>query len=214
VSTSLQYLCRHFCNSMLTSSIHLLCLFYRHGDHLDDLLGAMLDIDDIVAEVKDWIDNNGGYEKNALYVTADHDHYLTLMDHFPEVVANMIIDGMSHNITPESNTCTNAWDEAIGAGRHEDDTQSQTEHLADFSTWSDEDIQNVAHFFGPWGAGGNGWGSHSTRPIVIHHEGDDGCLDALVGKGYRVLGTDVEGSPGKLDQVHVNACMMKNLFAL
>ena len=51
-----------------------------------------------------WIDNNGGYEKNVLYVTADHDHYLTLLPHFPEVVANMIIDGMSHNITPESNT--------------------------------------------------------------------------------------------------------------
>jgi alkaline phosphatase len=27
----------------------------------------------------DWIGKNGGYGKNALYVTADHDHYLTLL---------------------------------------------------------------------------------------------------------------------------------------
>ena len=78
----------------------------------------------------------------------------------------------------------------------------------------DEDIQNVAHYFGPWGSGGNGWGSHSTRPIVMHHGGDDGCIEALVGKGYRVLGREVEGSPGKIDQVHVHACMMKSLFGL
>ena len=73
---------------------------------MDDLLGAMLDIDDSVAEIKKWIEFNGGYEKNALYVTADHDHYLTLLPHFPEIVAKMITDGVSHNITPESNTNT------------------------------------------------------------------------------------------------------------
>ena len=50
-----------------------------HANSMDDLLGAMLDIDDSVAEIMDWIKNNGGYEKNALYVTADHDHYLTLL---------------------------------------------------------------------------------------------------------------------------------------
>jgi hypothetical protein len=48
----------------------------------------------------------------------------------------------------------------------------------------------------------------------MHHGGDDGCLEALTGKGYRVLGREVEGSPGKVDQVHVHACMMKSLFAL
>ncbi len=50
-----------------------------HANSMDDLLGAMLDIDDSVAEIMDWIKNNGGYEKNALYVTSDHDHYLTLL---------------------------------------------------------------------------------------------------------------------------------------
>ncbi|KAL3775325.1 hypothetical protein HJC23_003146 [Cyclotella cryptica] len=185
-----------------------------HANHMDDLLGAMFDIDDVVQEVKDWIAANGGYEKNALYVTADHDHYLTLLSHFPEAVANLIIDGKAKDITPENNSNVNAWSAAVGAGRHEDDSQSQTEHLEDFSTWTEEDIQRVAHFFGPRGSGGNGWGSHSSRPVVIYSEGDDGCLEALVGKGYRVLGTEVAGSPGKIDQVHVNACMMKQLFAL
>lgn len=47
-----------------------------------------------------------------------------------------------------------------------------------------------------------------------HCGGDDGCLEALVGKGYRVLGHEVEGSSGKVDEVHVHACMMKALFGL
>jgi alkaline phosphatase len=54
---------------------------------MDDMIGAMLDIDDGVQEIIDWIANNGGYVENALYVTADHDHYLTLLENFPETLA-------------------------------------------------------------------------------------------------------------------------------
>ena len=50
-----------------------------HANHMDDLLGAMLSVDDIVSKTMKCIDENGGYEENALYVTADHDHYLTLV---------------------------------------------------------------------------------------------------------------------------------------
>jgi alkaline phosphatase len=110
-----------------------------HANHMDDMLGAMLDIDDSVQLIMDWIEENGGWEKNALYVTADHDHYLTLNDHFPEALANLLIAGESHKMTPVSNTNTNAWDNAIDGGRHEDDSQSQTEHLADYATWSMEE---------------------------------------------------------------------------
>ena len=53
----------------------------------------------------------------------------------------MIIDGISHNITPENNSNVNPWEKAIEAGRHEDESQSQTEHLNDFSTWTEDDIQ-------------------------------------------------------------------------
>ena len=151
---------------------HLCPINISHANMMDDLLGAMLDIDDSVSEIMAWIDANGGYEKNALYVTADHDHYLTLLPRkwlrtnilwgafypiefvnlifslftkhaldFPEVVANLIIDGVSHNLTPENNTNTNTWEHAITAGRHEDDSKTQTEHLKDFSTWSVSDDQ-------------------------------------------------------------------------
>jgi hypothetical protein len=52
-----------------------------------------------------------------------------------------VIDGVSHNITPENNSNVNAWSEAVGAGRHNDDSKSQTEHLKDFSTWTENDIK-------------------------------------------------------------------------
>jgi alkaline phosphatase len=181
---------------------------------MDDMLGTMLDIDDSVKKILEWVAENGGWEKNALYVTADHDHYVTLLDDFPETLANLLIEGNSHLITPQSNSNLNPWSAAIDAGRHEDDTKSQTEHIKDFSTWSDEDIDNVSHFWGPRGSGGNGWGSHSTRPVPLFHMGDDGCLEALRGKGFQVLGRDVEGAAGKVDQMHLHACMQKNMLAL
>lgn len=185
-----------------------------HADHMDDMLGTMLDVSDGVQYMMDWIAENGGWEENALYVTADHDHYLTLNANFPEVVANFLIDGESHKITPQNNSNVNPWSVGIDAGRHEDNSKSVTEHIKDFSTWTEEDIQNVGHFWGATGGGGNGWGSHSTRPVPISYDGDDGCLHALEGAGYQVLGKDVVGSDGKVDQVHIHACMMKALFAL
>lgn len=178
------------------------------------MLGAMLDIDDTVQQIMDWIGDNGGYEKNSLYVTADHDHYLTLSDHFPAALAKFIIDGNSHLITPLNNSGVNPWNEGIKGGRADDDSKSQTEHIADYATWSPEDIEAVAHYWGATGSGGNGWGSHSTRPVGLFYAGDGGCIDAFEGKGYRVLGKEVKGAPGKIDQVHLHACMMKNLFGL
>lgn len=181
---------------------------------MDDMLGAMLDINDGVQVIIDWIKANGGWEKNALYVTADHDHYLTLLDHFPEVVARHIILGETHNMTPQRNSNRNPWDAAISVGRHEDLSKSRPEHIQDFTTWSEEDVENVAHFWGVSGSGGNGWGSHSTRPVPLHYMGDGGCIEALMGKGYQVVGRHVEGIEGKIDQVHLHACMLKNLFGL
>ena len=46
-----------------------------HANHMDDMLGTMLDIHDTVQAIMDWIAANGGYDKNALYVTADHGTY-------------------------------------------------------------------------------------------------------------------------------------------
>jgi alkaline phosphatase len=182
---------------------------------MDDMLGAMLDIDESVRLIMDFIQENGGFDKYALYVTADHDHYLTLLPNFPEQVAKMIISGMSHNMTPENNSDKNPWEVAIKeASRHEDLNQTQLEHIEDFTTWTEEDVANVGHFWGVWGTGGNAWGSHSTRPVPVYYQGDDGCVEALMGAGYTVLGREVAGIEGKIDQVHLHACMLKNLFGL
>ena len=181
---------------------------------MDDMLGTMLDISDSTQRIMDWIDANGGYEKNALYVTADHDHYLTLNEDFPERLATMLVMGESHKITPRNNSNRNPWSTGVSAGRHEDDSKSQVEHLSDFSTWTAEDIEQVGHFWGPRGSGGNGWGSHSTRPVPLSYGGDDGCIEALLGKPFQVLGKEVAGAPDKIDQMHLHACMLKNLFGL
>ena len=186
-----------------------------HANHMDDMLGTLMDFEESVGVIMEFIAENGGWEKNALYITADHDHYLTLLPNFPEILANMILSGESHNMTPSTYSNINPWEAAIEAGGHEDlYNKTQSEHLRDFSTWTEEDILNTGHFWGPRDAGGNGWGSHSTRPVPLFYQGDGGCLEALLGKGYSVLGKEVKGAPGKVDQVHIHACMVRNLFAL
>ena len=184
-----------------------------HANHMDDMLGTMFDIDDSVAEIMKWINANGGYAKNALYVTADHDHYLTLLPDFPERLAKLIIAGQSNLITPFNNSNRNPQDLAVAAGRHQDN-KDQIQDLKAFSTWTNEDIARVGHFWGPPGSGGNGWGSHTTRPVPLHYAGDDGCIERMTGKPYQVLGRTVQGVAGKIDQTHIHACMLRNLFGL
>lgn len=181
---------------------------------MDDMLGAILDLSDTVQVILDWVEDNGGWDKNALYVTADHDHYLTLKNNFPEALAIFLIAGESYNITPKNNSGVNAWFTAISAGRHLDNSKSKTEHIRDFSTWSEEDIQSVGHYWGPPGSGGNGWSWHTTRPVPLSYAGDNHCIEALTGAGFQVNGRQVAGSEGKIDQVHLHACMARNLFGL
>ena len=64
-----------------------------HGNDMDNLLGTLKDFDESVAVVQEWIKENGGYEENLLIVTADHDHYLTLTDNFPELLADELLTG-------------------------------------------------------------------------------------------------------------------------
>lgn len=88
-------------------------------------------------------------------MTADHDHYLTLADHFPEALARLLIAGESHKITPFNNSDTNTMDFVVDSGvyavdeskkerKKEESSKSQTEHLADFATWSQEELDMVA----------------------------------------------------------------------
>ena len=59
-----------------------------HDDNVDNLIGTMLDFDRSVQTVIDWIGSHGGWQKNLLIVTADHDHYLTLNPSFPEFLSS------------------------------------------------------------------------------------------------------------------------------
>ncbi len=59
-----------------------------HDDNMDNLIGTMFSFDDAVKTTINWINNNGGWKKNVLIVTADHDHYLTLNNNFPELLGS------------------------------------------------------------------------------------------------------------------------------
>jgi alkaline phosphatase len=57
-----------------------------HDDNMDNLIGTMYAFDDAVKTTIDWVGKNGGWRKNVLIVTADHDHYLTLGEKFPDLL--------------------------------------------------------------------------------------------------------------------------------
>ncbi len=57
-----------------------------HDDNMDNLIGTMISFDNAVQTTIDWIENNGGWKKNVLIVTADHDHYLTLNGNFRKLL--------------------------------------------------------------------------------------------------------------------------------
>jgi alkaline phosphatase len=57
-----------------------------HDDNMDNLIGTVQDFDKSVQTVIDWIGRNGGWRKNVLIITADHDHYLTINPEFPDLL--------------------------------------------------------------------------------------------------------------------------------
>ena len=71
-----------------------------HDNHIDNLIGTALDFDKSVTSVMNWIENNGGWEKNLLVITADHDHYLTLNDNYPELLQTKGAEALTELDTP------------------------------------------------------------------------------------------------------------------
>ena len=57
----------------------------NHDNNLDTSIGTVLDGDDAVRAVTDWVEAHGGWGDTVLIVTADHGHYLHLTK--PEVIA-------------------------------------------------------------------------------------------------------------------------------
>ncbi|EAZ90224.1 glycerophosphoryl diester phosphodiesterase [Crocosphaera chwakensis CCY0110] len=96
-----------------------------HDNDMDAMLGTLKDFDDSVRSVQEWIAENGGYEENLLIVTADHDHYLTLNDNFPEVVAEALLlgeGGLELTMNDDPNESGHFWgsdpDVKYGWGTH------------------------------------------------------------------------------------------------
>lgn len=78
-----------------------------HANDLDANLGTVKAFDESVQATKEWIAANGGWEENLLIVTADHDHYLTLLDNYPEVLAQELLSGAGgFNLTNELDPAT------------------------------------------------------------------------------------------------------------
>ncbi|GJD20573.1 alkaline phosphatase [Rivularia sp. IAM M-261] len=68
-----------------------------HDDNMDNLIGTMNSFDKAVQTTINWINQNGGWQKNLLLVTADHDHYLTLNPEFPQLLAANGADDLTYN---------------------------------------------------------------------------------------------------------------------
>lgn len=68
-----------------------------HDDNMDNLIGTVKDFDKAVGTVVSWINQNGGWKKNLLIVTADHDHYLTLNPNFQELLTQFGAEDLTYN---------------------------------------------------------------------------------------------------------------------
>lgn len=157
-----------------------------HDDNLDNMIGATLDFADAVENVQDWIAENGGYEENLLIVTADHDHYFTLNDDFPELLRTVGAEGLTTAVDDNGDAITET--DADGEVVKVDNTDP----VASGHYWgSDPDVKY-------------GWAHHTTIPVPVYYEGAGSeYLDNSVGEGFEQYGFDVPGVEGLIDQVHI-----------
>ena len=157
-----------------------------HDNNLDNLIGTTFDFDESVQVVMDWIEANGGYEENLLVVTADHDHYFTLNDNFPELLREVGAEGLT--------TAIDENDEPIIV-ENEDGNRVKLDN---------EDTAASGHFWGSDPEVKYGWGTHTTIPVPVYYEGEGSeLLDALEGEGFTSYGEEIPGIPGHVDQTHL-----------
>jgi alkaline phosphatase len=148
-----------------------------HDNNLDNLIGTVLDFDRSVGTVIAWIKKHGGWERNQLIVTADHDHYLTLNDDFPDRLRRLGAERLT------------ALDTAIEAGHF----------------WGSQPVvakdatgKELAE------TGKYGWGSHSNRPVPVYYQGfASDVLTKSIGQGFQLYGHNISGIAGLTDQVHI-----------
>ncbi|MEH1909941.1 MAG: alkaline phosphatase [Nostoc sp.] len=114
-----------------------------HDNNMDNLIGTMNDFDKAVQEVISWVNKHGGWSKNLLLVTADHDHYLTLNNDF--------VSKLTPNPDPNK---------ARGLKYNAKDI-----------TFNKHNPKDAGHFWGADPNYKYLWGSHSRRIVPVYYQG-------------------------------------------
>ncbi|MBH8577403.1 alkaline phosphatase [Nostocaceae cyanobacterium CENA369] len=151
-----------------------------HDDNMDNLIGTMNDFDKAVQQVITWINNNGGWSKNLLLVTADHDHYLTLNDDF--------VSKLTPNPDPSK---------ARGLKYNAKDI-----------TFNKHNPKDAGHFWGADPKYKYLWGSHSRRIVPVYYQGAySSTLTRYLGQNVQFTDSSgtytAPGVRGVVDQSHL-----------
>jgi alkaline phosphatase len=148
-----------------------------HDNNIDNLIGAVLDFDRAVGTVIQWINQHGGWQHNQLIVTADHDHYLTLNNDFPNLLRQQGAEKLTElDTVPESG---HYWGSQPIVAK--DATGKELPETGKY-----------------------GWGNHSNRPVPVYYQGFAAdVLTKSIGQGFQIYGHNIPGIPGLTDQVHI-----------
>ena len=186
-----------------------------HADNMDLMLGTMHDMDDTVKTLTTWIAANGGWDNNELLVTADHDHYLTLLPNYPKEIAESILASLASTAAAPNEATT-------GGNKGYDLNLTPTLTISGKSQWKPGDADAVGHFWGTTTpladtaktvGQGDGWWSHTQRPVPVYYQGADANLiDKFVSTGVEAYGTVIKGVPGMIDQAHIAKAMDASLL--
>ncbi|MEH2064682.1 MAG: alkaline phosphatase [Nostoc sp.] len=155
-----------------------------HDNNMDNLIGTMNDFDKAVQQVITWVDHHGGWSKNLLLVTADHDHYLTLNNDF------------ASKLTPNPDP-----NQARGLKYNAKDI-----------TFNKHNPRDAGHFWGADPNYKYLWGSHSRRIVPVYYQG--AYSSTLTRSfGQKLQFTDSSGTytapgvRGVVDQSHIFQAM-------
>ena len=155
-----------------------------HDNNMDNLIGTMNDFDKAVQEVISWVNNHGGWSKNLLLVTADHDHYLTLNNDFVS------------KLTPNPNP-----NQAKGLKYNAKDI-----------TFNKHNPKDAGHFWGSDPNYKYLWGNHSRRIVPVYYQGAYSST-LTQSFGQKLKFTDSSGTysapgvRGVVDQSHIFQAM-------
>ncbi|QLE56031.1 alkaline phosphatase [Nostoc sp. TCL26-01] len=155
-----------------------------HDDNMDNLIGTVNDFDKAVQQVIDWVNKNGGWSKNLLIVTADHDHYLTLNNDFVS------------KLTPNANP-------NLARG---------LKYNAKEITYNKHNPKEAGHFWGSDPTQKYLWGSHSRRLVPVYFQGAySGEIIKYLGKNIEFQDSSgtytAPGVRSVIDQSHIFQAM-------